>query len=199
MNDPYNPYEAGKPQKIEVGYRSNRSSSKKSGIGAVNAGGAIVIIIFVVLCLTIFGLLAFATSFADKKLADKTLFNVERYYAADSEAEKKLAEIYNAIIGGIKTASVSDIIKKTEGAELHDEYTENGEKVFAIGYETDMGASKTAEVKFKLSSLIEFRYNEETQKLSYKISEWKVITDSSLIYGENGLGVWMPDFGEVEE
>jgi len=102
MNNQYNPYEpdgkSNSDSKIKVEFKKHISHSmKKKGMGTVNAGGAIIIIIFVVLCLTIFGLLSFTTSFADKKLADRNLDSVVRYYKADSEAEEKLAIIYDAL------------------------------------------------------------------------------------------------------
>ena len=195
MNDPYDLYEAKKTQKIEVAYKRNRGSSKKNGIGAVNAGGAIVIIIFVVLCLTIFGLLAFATSFADKKLADKTLENMERYYEADSKAEKKLSEIYNELSDKIK----NNIIPEIDGVTLYDEGSENGERLIIAEFNTDMGIAESAGVRFYLNSVIYFHYGEETKKISYRISGWRVITESALTYDGQARELWMPDFGGWEE
>jgi len=40
-------------------------------------------------------MLSFTAAFSDKKLTDKTLESVAKYYKADLEAEEKLAEIYN--------------------------------------------------------------------------------------------------------
>ena len=169
----------------------NRVSHKKSGIGTVNAGGAIVIIIFVVLCLAVFGLLAFATAFADKKLADKTLESMERYYAADSEAEQKLSEIYNALIDSLKNNAIPVI----EGANLHEEWAENGGRAFTVEFNTDMGISKSAEARFYLKSGIYFHYTEQTGTLSHRVREWRVIVDSDFTYDERELELWMPDFG----
>lgn len=210
MYDPYNPYETGNFPKIEVNFKRNRISTKKTGIGTVNAGGAIIIIIFVVLCLTIFGLLSFTTSFADKKLADKNMQSVSRYYKADSEAEEILAMLYDSIYTKIQTASVSGGLSDFGFLEsaiadipgdigIGDmEELGGGESTATVFYATDMSDS---EIKFHLSSEVKFFYNENTNELSYKITEWRVVMDSEFDYDSNPFGVggaklW--DFGADE-
>ena len=189
MYDPYNPYETEKP-KIEVNFKRHRISTKKNGIGTVNAGGAIIIIIFVVLCLTIFGLLSFATSFADKKLADKNLKSVEQYYKADAEAEEKLAAIYDAVYAKMQTGPAFDV-----------SFVKNAVSVSNIPFETDIseygGGVKVAyktvlgepdedkNVKFYLNSEI-ILYSDKT----YKIIVWKMVFDSDLDYDNDQYNVW---------
>lgn len=56
-------------------------------------GGSSLVVIFAVLCLTVFALLSLSTVKADKRLADINEKAVENYYAADLEAEKMLSEI----------------------------------------------------------------------------------------------------------
>jgi len=209
MYDPYNPYETQKPG-IEVNFKSNRISKKKTGIGTVNAGGAIIIIIFVVLCLTIFGLLSFTTSFADKKLADKNLRSVEQYYKADSEAEKTLAMIYDAIYARTRSgygasadviqSAVSEVKQRISMPDSSDTkinntlgemdvYEKNGG--VAVLYKTIMGDSGEDEkIKFYLDSEVIFYYDANTNKLSYKISIWKVVFDADFEYDNNQYNVW---------
>ena len=195
MYDPYNPYEDKSP-KLEVNFKINRISPKKSGVGTVNAGGAIVIIIFVVLCLVIFGLLSFATSFADKKLADKNLANVSQYYSADTIAEEKLAMIYDAVcskLGGDLT--LEDIVRSAAGEmpfEISVATDENTEMV-SVYYRTEMDASE-AKVKSYLDSVIAFYYDINTGKLSYKIYEWKVVVESEFEYDEKQIDIWDGNF-----
>ena len=59
--------------------------------GAV--GGSSLLTVFGVLCLTVFALLSLSTVQADRRLSDKTLDNIELYYAADAQAEETLALI----------------------------------------------------------------------------------------------------------
>jgi len=210
----YNPYGppggGGKPKKIEVNFKRNRVSAKKSGMGTVNAGGAVVIIIFVVLCLTIFGLLSFATSFADKKLADKNLANVAHYYSADSAAEEKLARVYGAIRSGLDGASLDRSVRLAAEAmpfeikagdysgDLAGENGENSENMEAAAVfyrtETDPEAPAGAKVKFYLNSAVVFYHNKNTGQLTYEIFEWRVTMESDFDYDDRRIDVWTGNF-----
>lgn len=67
--------------------------AKKKEISGIQIGTSSLILIFVVLCLTIFSVLSLMSSMSDMRLAQKSLAAVEEYYIADSLAEKKLKEI----------------------------------------------------------------------------------------------------------
>lgn len=56
-------------------------------------GGSSLLVIFAVLCLTVFALLGFSTVQADRRLADASIAAVSGYYAADCEAERILARL----------------------------------------------------------------------------------------------------------
>ncbi len=56
-------------------------------------GGSSLFVIFAVLCLTVFTLLALSTAAADSRLANASSKAVTDYYAADSEAEAILASL----------------------------------------------------------------------------------------------------------
>lgn len=56
-------------------------------------GGSSLLVIFAVLCLTVFALLGLSTVQADKRLADISAQAVTDYYAADSAAEEILAQL----------------------------------------------------------------------------------------------------------
>lgn len=56
-------------------------------------GGSSLVVIFAVLCLTVFALLGLSTVRADKRLADVNLKAVTDYYSAEYEAEEILAEL----------------------------------------------------------------------------------------------------------
>lgn len=67
--------------------------AKKKEISGIQIGTSSLILIFVVLCLTIFSVLSLMSSMSDMRLAQKSLSATEEYYKADSLAEKKLKEI----------------------------------------------------------------------------------------------------------
>ena len=64
-------------------------NKKKHGI--MLTGGSSLLVIFAVLCLTVFALLTLSTVKADLRLADASVQAVEAYYRADCEAEELLA------------------------------------------------------------------------------------------------------------
>lgn len=56
-------------------------------------GGSSLLVIFAVLCLTIFALLGLSTVQADSRLSDAAAAAVSNYYAADSRAEAIFAQL----------------------------------------------------------------------------------------------------------
>lgn len=65
----------------------------KSKRGVALVGGSSLLVIFSVLCLTVFALLALSTVKADIRIADASVEAIEDYYRADCEAEDILARI----------------------------------------------------------------------------------------------------------
>lgn len=58
-------------------------------------GGVSLLVVFAVLCLTVFALLSLTTVQADVRLADATAQAVSDYYAADCRAQEILARLRN--------------------------------------------------------------------------------------------------------
>ncbi len=56
-------------------------------------GGSSLVVMFAVLCLTVFALLGLSTVRADQHLSDATAASVETYYKAELQAETVLAEL----------------------------------------------------------------------------------------------------------
>ena len=67
--------------------------NKKERFSPPAVGGVSLLVVFAVLCLTIFALLGLATVQADSRLADASAKNVADYYAADCEAQVILARL----------------------------------------------------------------------------------------------------------
>ena len=63
---------------------SNQNSREQAPI----VGGSSLVVIFAVLCLTVFALLGLSTVRADKRLADINVKAVTDYYSAEFEAEE---------------------------------------------------------------------------------------------------------------
>lgn len=64
----------------------------------LSVGASSILMIFVVLCLTTFGILSYVTANADSKISTKNAETVENYYAAATAAEKKLQAIDDSLL-----------------------------------------------------------------------------------------------------
>ena len=192
MDNPYDAPEISGGNQISIEYkRNNIFKGKKTGSATINAGGAIIIIIFVVLCLTIFGLLSFTTAFADKRLADRTLLSVQQYYEADTRAEQMLAAVYQICyqhdgISGDGPWLLEQIIEAVEirGVELISvSLAEPFTPLALVTYQAKMNDMQA------LYAEIEMYYNESSE-LDYKILKWHIILISDLDYANQGQDVW---------
>lgn len=68
---------------------------EKSGFTPPTVGGSSLLVVFAVLCLTVFALLSITTVRADERLADASAQAVKDYYAADCAAQEILAQLRN--------------------------------------------------------------------------------------------------------
>ena len=66
---------------------------KKDALSIPAVGGSSLLVVFCVLCLTVFALLSLSTVQAEKRLSDKAAQAVEDYYRADLEAETIFARL----------------------------------------------------------------------------------------------------------
>ncbi len=66
---------------------------KKERIAIPAIGGSSLLVIFAVLCLTVFALLSFSTAHAEKRAADAAAQAVSEFYAAELEAQKIFARL----------------------------------------------------------------------------------------------------------
>lgn len=65
-------------------------------LSGINAGLSSIVMVFAVLCLTIFAVLSMVTAKSEKRLVEKSASSVENYYTADSACETILGQIYEA-------------------------------------------------------------------------------------------------------
>lgn len=72
----------------------------------IHVGSASIIMIFAVLCLTVFATLSYVTANQEQKLAQKSALAIEQYYAADWQCEEYYEEIYNLLKAGIAASEL---------------------------------------------------------------------------------------------
>ena len=77
-------------------------------------GGTSLLVVFAVLCLTVFALLSLATVRSDTKLADASQRALEEYYAADLQAQEILARL--------RAGEMPEGVKLMGGDTLYAEY-----------------------------------------------------------------------------
>ena len=70
-------------------------AKKQSRFSPPAVGGTSLLVVFAVLCLTVFAVLSLATVQADRRLADSAVQGVADYYAADCQAQEILARLRN--------------------------------------------------------------------------------------------------------
>lgn len=68
---------------------------KRGSFAPPAIGGISLLVVFAVLCLTVFALLSLSTVQADARLADSSVRAVQDYYAADCAAQEILARLRN--------------------------------------------------------------------------------------------------------
>ena len=68
--------------------------------GSIGVGATSIVLIAVVLCLTVFSVLALVTANADAKLSQKSLRSVADYYAAEAKVQQRLAAIDAQLANG---------------------------------------------------------------------------------------------------
>lgn len=69
--------------------------NKKHDFSIPVVGGSSLLVIFSVLCLTVFALLSLSTVLADQRLGQASVNAVSSYYEADSQAEEIFARLRN--------------------------------------------------------------------------------------------------------
>lgn len=95
-------------------------------------GASSLIVIFSVLCLTVFAILALLTVRADARLGDAAAAAVTDYYAADALAQKDLAARREKAVKNDAPAVYQQDYKVSDKQDLHVMYTVNPDGSFAL-------------------------------------------------------------------
>ena len=137
--------------------------------GGIGVGSASIVLVFSVLCLTVFSLITFVVSGNDKNLIDAEARLITGYYEADTQAELILDEILKA---GDIPGSIRDI---------------------EIGFERDMVTGETilsyhCPVTDNKALFVSLLLTDD----SYQILNWKLL-DTEVWEFDNSLNVWLGD------
>lgn len=83
----------------------------------VNVGSASIVMIFAVLCLTVFSTLSFVTANHERKLAEKSAIAVQQYYEADWRCEEIYEQIADAVQAGGDLTQLKSLGVQVEQAD----------------------------------------------------------------------------------
>lgn len=115
-------------------------------------GASSILMIFTVLCLTVFSVLTFSTARADQRLTEKALDGTKEYYAADRQAEETLARIDGILEKAKDLPTVKQLL-----AEAGFSVDPEGE-VFQVTAEFAVGDNRTYRMVVELTGDPERRY-----------------------------------------
>ena len=144
-----------------------RNNSNEYGI---NIGSSTLIMIFALLCLVVFSLLAYKTALNEKNLALKISNETKAYYEADYKATKIKNKIENNITNGKSIASLVDYEKNRNGSNY-------------IGYSVKIDENKKLFVELRRSGS------------NLKVVKWTEVNEASEDYS-NKLDVWGGELGD---
>ena len=140
-----------------------QNERKSSGI---NIGSASIIMVFSVVCLTVFAVLSLVTANSEYNLAVKSTDVIKNYYAADAAANEKLAELKSA-------ADSNDTAALNSKAKELDINCEDKPEGIAVNFSQ------------KVSDSQELLVDAVYQNGEYKINEWRLSPTKD----------WKPDEG----
>lgn len=112
----------------------------------MNTGGALVILVILVVAMSLFAVLAIQSSLNERRLSLKTEQSIENYYKMDAEAERVYARIDEIVAKSNSVAAELTELKEIREAQKGDEISVNisdiqydGELPVLIKYSVEQG------------------------------------------------------------
>lgn len=160
-------------------------SSRLSNV-SIGIGGSLIIVIFVVLCLTIFSVLSFTTAYSDLKLSRKTEQITVDYYDIHGRAEEKLSEISDKMMEYKSNSSdgFSRFMEEKIGEIDGITSVENDDKVFKICFEV------VGDKNQKINASLDIYYDESLGKAAYDIISWNLSNVEIPQYEDENVDLW---------
>lgn len=151
--------------------------SKENKRPSVQVGGSTILMIFTVLCLTVFAVLSLSTAKADYTLSQKAEASATAYYAADSQAEEMLVKIDKILKSAVaeETEQAYDFFLEQNLGELYDI---DGKY---IAYNVSLSEGQILSVKLKPIYSADQRF---------KITEW-VVKNTGEYEIDESINVWL--------
>lgn len=94
-----------------------------------NIGSSLLLVIFIVLCLTTFGLLSLQNARNDALLSERSAEAVKEYYRADCLGETFLQQTDKVFLNAQKNGAGPEAVKRQVTSELGDYYQEDTDRI----------------------------------------------------------------------
>lgn len=134
----------------------------------INVGSASIVMIFAVLCLTVFSTLSFVTANHERKLAEKSALAVQQYYEADWQCEELYQQIIQCLQSGGGIEQLEALVVQVEEAD----------GVQYVNYAADIDAEQQLQVCLAI-----------WPDGSVQTKQWKVVATREWEY-DDGIAVW---------
>lgn len=179
---------------------NEKARKKLTGNVSIGIGGTLIMVMFVVLCLTIFAILSFTTANSDLKLSKKTEESIADYYDIHGRAEEKLSEVYQKLIDvqnelmleTENNISITDkfyVVATQKIMALDDlsiikSYEDNQDNYLTIYYEV------FGELNQKICVTLNILYDEIKNQPYYEIVSWNLSNINLPGYEEELYDLW---------
>lgn len=153
---------------------------RKHNLPVFTAGIPSLLLIFLILCLSVFSVLSLSSAVADKKLSRKSADHTLEYYEASNKANDSLATIDEILVESRETAhNPKDYYEQVENkiTSMSDFVFSNTGDTATISWDTSINDSQVLSVQISLP------YPEQEGNSFYNIEQWQVINKDN----------WTPD------
>ena len=158
---------------------SGETRSRKSSGGIVGVGYISIMLIFTVICLTIFAVLSFQAAYSNNQLSGRSEEFTQQYYAADAAAKKTLAELDRIAAEAQNEFSFEDSFSEA-ASEL------DGISLTLVP--EGVRADYTAEINERQKLSVSVVFFRNTAEERYRIINWK--NTSEEISADDHQNVW---------
>lgn len=151
---------------------------KKKFSVTLSVGGSLILVVFIILAITTFAVLALSSAVSDRDLSRKTLEYTKLYYEAENKAEEKLGKIHEAICLGARSPDMESYLNgRLNGCEIT---REDGSLL--ITFQTEI--TKDNEIFVKLKVL--------DGSSEYKIINWQAVNNAPW-ESDDSLNLWIEE------
>lgn len=167
------------------GSSSGGTSEKRRFGGTAGVGYISVMLIFTVICLTIFAVLSFQAAYSNSRIAERSGEYSQQYYDADASAKQILSEL-DMLAAEYQGGFSFDEDFSAAAAQIA------GVKVMAFA--EGIRADYSAEINERLSLSVSVEFYRTSGRERYRILRWQSVTDGE-ISADDHPAVW--DGGEL--